>query len=141
MTARDRISIFMSNPKTEWAITGLILLNAVTLGLETSKTAMAAVGPLLLAIDKFILSVFVVELLARLFVHRTRFFHDPWRVFDFFIVSIALIPATDAFTVLRALRILRVLRLLSFIPTLRKVVGGLIAALPGIDAERPAFTF
>ena len=134
MTARDRISVFLSNPRTEWAITGLILLNAVTLGLETSEAAMAAIGPLLLTIDKFILFVFVVELLARMFVHRSRFFHDPWRVFDFIIVSIALMPSSGAFTVLRALRVLRVLRLLVFVPTLREVVGGLISALPGMGS-------
>ena len=33
---------------------------------------------------------------------------------------------------LRALRILRVLRLISVVPSLRKVIGGLVASLPGI---------
>jgi voltage-gated sodium channel len=36
--------------------------------------------------------------------------------------------------VLRALRILRVLRLVSAVPTLRRVVGGLIGSMPGIGA-------
>ena len=132
MTVRERLSTFLGDSRTEWGITGLILLNAVTLGLETSATAMAMAGPLLLATDRLILTAFVIELLMRVFVHRLQFFRDPWRVFDFAIVSIALMPATGAFSVLRALRVLRVLRLLSFIPTLRKVVGGLIAALPGM---------
>ena len=33
---------------------------------------------------------------------------------------------------MRALRILRVLRLISVIPSLRKVIGGLVASLPGL---------
>jgi voltage-gated sodium channel len=36
--------------------------------------------------------------------------------------------------VLRALRILRVLRLFSMVPSMRKVVGGLLAAVPGISS-------
>jgi voltage-gated sodium channel len=36
--------------------------------------------------------------------------------------------------VLRALRVLRLLRLITAVPTLRRVVGGLIAALPGMGS-------
>ncbi len=81
-----------------------------------------------------ILAVFVVEIAARLFVHRWRFFADPWSVFDFTIVAIALVPSSGPFQVLRALRILRVLRLISVVPSLRRVVAGLIAALPGMGS-------
>ena len=49
-------------------------------------------------------------------------------------VGIALVPASAGFAVLRAFRILRVLRLLSVIPSLRNVVTGLIAALPGMGS-------
>ena len=44
------------------------------------------------------------------------------------------IPATGNLSVLRALRILRVLRLISVVPSLRRVVGGLLAALPGMGS-------
>ncbi|EKF44495.1 ion transporter [Nitratireductor indicus] len=115
-------------------ITALIVINAITLGLETSSRAMEAAGPLLVALDRIILGVFVAELIARFAVHRGRFFHDPWRVFDLLVVGIALIPATAGLSVLRALRILRVLRLVSMVPSLRRVVGGLIAALPGMGS-------
>jgi len=43
----------------------------------------------LYAFDRLVLAVFVVELLSRFFVHRGRFFGDPWRVFDFVVVGIA----------------------------------------------------
>ncbi|HEX2217026.1 MAG TPA: ion transporter, partial [Xanthobacteraceae bacterium] len=42
--------------------------------------------------------------------------------------------STDAFTVLRALRVLRLLRLVTVVPSLRRVVGGLITALPGMGS-------
>jgi voltage-gated sodium channel len=50
------------------------------------------------------------------------------------VVGIALAPATEAFTVLRALRVLRLLRLITVVPSLRRVVGGLIGALPGMGS-------
>lgn len=115
-------------------ITALIVINAVTLGLETSETAMAAFGPLLVVIDHAILAVFVLELLARAAVYRLRFFRDPWRIFDLVVVAFALVPATGNLSVLRALRILRVLRLISIVPSLRRVVTGFISALPGMGS-------
>ena len=103
----------------ERAITALIVANAITLGLETSPAVVARFGDLLHAIDRTALGVFVVELLSRFFVYRRRFFRDQWRVFDFLIVGIALMPASGTFSVLRALRVLRVLRLVSLVPAHR----------------------
>ncbi|MDN2581758.1 ion transporter [Aquibium sp. ELW1220] len=116
------------------AITALIIVNAITLGLETSPAVMAAWGPVLLVLDRAILAVFVAELAAKMLVYRGSFFRDPWRIFDLVVVAIALMPATGSLSVLRALRILRVLRLVSMVPSLRRVVGGLVAALPGMGS-------
>ncbi len=118
----------------ETVITAIIIINAITLGLETSPAVMARFGGLLLALDRIVLAIFVVELLARFAVYRTAFFRDPWRVFDFIVVAIALMPTTGNLSVLRALRILRVLRLISVVPSLRRVVAGLVAALPGMGS-------
>lgn len=128
------LKAFVESPRFESAIMLLIVVNAITLGLETSETVMASFGPLLMAVDKIILAVFVVELVAKIIVYRLEFFRSPWRIFDLVVVGIALFPATDAFSVLRALRVLRVLRLVSGVPSLRKVVGGLLGALPGMGS-------
>ncbi len=124
----------VEDPRTDRFIMGLIVINAVTLGIETSQTAMAKFGWFLDLIDRVVLAVFVVELLARLIVQRLAFFRDGWNIFDFVVVGIALAPATEAFSVLRALRVLRILRLITAVPTLRRVVGGLITALPGMGS-------
>ena len=50
------------------------------------------------------------------------------------LIAVALVPATETFTVLRALRILRVLRLITAVPTLKRVVAGLLASLPGMGS-------
>jgi voltage-gated sodium channel len=128
------LTTVVNDPRTERVIMSLIVVNAVILGLETSKTMMASYGWLLEILDHIILAVFVVEIAARVTVHRLAFFRDPWSVFDFIVIGIALVPATETFSVLRSLRVLRVLRLITGVPTLRRVVAGLLAALPGMGS-------
>ena len=112
----------------------LILLNALILGLETYPSVMARVGPLLLALDGAILAVFVVEIALRIAAHGRRFFTDPWSLFDFAVVAIALVPASGSLAALRTLRVLRVLRMLTLLPSMRRVVGGLVSAIPGLGS-------
>lgn len=115
-------------------ILGVILFNAIILGLETSKSVMSSLGPLIEMLDTICLSIFAIELLLKLFVYRSSFFRDGWNIFDFVIVSISLVPAAQGLSVLRALRILRLLRVLSVMPSLRRVVEGLMSALPGMGS-------
>jgi voltage-gated sodium channel len=114
------------------AIMALIVLNAITLSLETSPTIMATAGTTLMIVDKAILAVFVAELLAKLVVYRLNFFRSGWNLFDLAVVGIALVPATGPLAVLRALRVLRVLRLVSLLPQMRRVVEALVHSLPGM---------
>ncbi len=132
--ARCRVGGLVESAPLTRVITGLIIINAITLGLETSATAMAQAGPLLVLIDQIILAVFVLEVLAKIFAYGWRFFASGWNIFDFVIVGIALIPSNGGLAVLRALRILRALRLVTFVPSMRRVVGALIAAIPGISS-------
>jgi voltage-gated sodium channel len=125
---------WVESPLIQNCIMSLIVINAIVLGLETVPSVMQDYGVILLAIDSLILSVFVVEILLRLFAHRLDFFRDPWSLFDFAVVGIALIPASGPLAVLRALRILRVLRLLTMVPSMRRVVGALMASIPGLSS-------
>lgn len=125
---------WIESPRVQQAIILLIVVNAVTLGLETSAAIMSRVGPGLIALDHAILGVFVVEIVAKLYAHGWRFFRQAWNVFDFLVVGIALVPAAGPLSVLRTLRVLRVLRLISKMPKLRFVVESLLHAVPGIGA-------
>jgi len=133
-TPRERLRGFIGRAGVQRGIIALILINAVLLGLETWPAAMQAAGGLIRALDQAILAVFVVEIALRLYVHRLAFWRDPWSVFDFVVVAIALVPSAGPFAVLRALRVLRVLRLLTMVPSMRKVVGALLAAIPGLGS-------
>jgi voltage-gated sodium channel len=124
----------LSRPAFNNFIIGVIVLNAIILGLETSDTIMASYGPLILFLDMVCLAIFVAEIVLKLFVHRLDFFKNGWNVFDFLIVAIALVPSAQGMSVLRALRILRVLRVISVAPSLRRVVEGFVTALPGMGS-------
>lgn len=131
---RARVTSFVEHRLFHDVIILIIILNAVTLGLETAPSIMARWGHVLGFVDRAIIGVFVVELVLRLFAYRVSFFRSGWNIFDFVIVLISIIPAAGALSVLRAMRILRVLRLLSVIPQLRKVVEALLKGLPGMGA-------
>jgi voltage-gated sodium channel len=133
-TWRSRLAREIERPVVQNLLIALIVINAIVLGMETSASLMARWGGLLVAIDQFILAVFVVEIGLRIAAHRFAFFRDPWSVFDFLVVAVALLPASGPFAVLRALRVLRVLRLLTMVPSMRRVVGGLLAAIPGLSS-------
>ncbi len=119
-------------PHFETFILVLIILNSITLALETSPGVMAVAGDWLLWADTIMLSIFVIELVMRLLNDFRGFWKDPWRIFDFFVIAIALLPTSGPLSILRALRILRVLRLISAVPAMRRVVAGLLGAMPGM---------
>ena len=131
---RGRLNEFVCSPKTERLVTVLIVVNAVTLGLETSATINEALSPWLGWLDKAIVAVFVVEIAARLVAQGPAFFKRGWNLFDFAVIAVTLLPATGNLSVLRALRILRVLRLVSVVPQMRKVVEALLHAIPGLGS-------
>ncbi len=134
MTLRARIDTFLDRPLVTNTILAVILFNAVILGLETADAIMARVGTVILALDTACLVVFVVELTLKVYARRAGFFRSGWNIFDLMIVALALIPAGQGFSVLRALRILRLLRVLSVAPALRRVVEGFVRALPGMGS-------
>ena len=135
MTAwQKRLNDLMRSPRTERLVTALIVVNAVTLGLETSATISQALDPWLRLLDMAIVAVFVVEIALRLLAEGPAFFRRGWNLFDFSVIAITLATATGNLSVLRALRVLRVLRLVSVAPQMRRVVEALLHAIPGLGA-------
>jgi voltage-gated sodium channel len=131
---RDQARRVVAHPAFQPTAVTVIVVNAVTLGLGTSPAVVRAVGGLLYVIDRLALAAFVAEITLRLLAQGRRYWRDPWNVFDFTVVAVALVPASGSFSVLRALRILRVLRLITVVPSMRRVVSGLLAAIPGMTS-------
>jgi len=132
--SRTKLQIFLESNRFRYSILGVILFNAILLGLETVPPVMAVAGPLILALDTLCLGIFTTEILLKLYAFRWAFFKNGWNLFDFVIVGISLIPGSEGLSVLRALRVLRLLRVVSVAPSLKRVVEGLITALPGMGS-------
>jgi len=130
---RMRLARWIESDKVQYAIVAVILVNAAILGLETDAGMMEHYGPLLKAVDKLCLAIFLLELAAKMVAFRWLFWRNGWNVFDFLVVGIALVPSAGPWAVLRSLRVLRVLRLLTVVPQLRKVVAAFLHSIPGLS--------
>ena len=108
---QQKVEDFVDNAIVQYAIVVLIILNAALLGLETSHEVMQTYGSELVVIDHVILCIFILELTLLIIARGMDFFKDPWSVFDFIVIAIALVPATESLSVLRALRVFYVIPL------------------------------
>lgn len=112
-------------------IIGTILVNAIALGVLTFKELPGDLRHIIDILDHVCLFIFCFELGLKLIAQRLRFFRDGWNVFDFLVIAVALVPASGPLSVLRALRVFRLMRLVTAIPSMRRVINGMFAAIPG----------
>jgi voltage-gated sodium channel len=131
---RAQLRRFFESAFWERTIIILIVTNALAMGLETSPTVVAMTGDILRTIDNAVITIFTIEIALRILAYGRSFWRDGWSLFDFIIVAIALMPATGGFAVLRSLRIIRALRLISTVKSMRRVMGGMLAAIPSMGA-------
>jgi voltage-gated sodium channel len=130
---RVYLAEWIESPRIQNFIIGVILFNALVLGLETDRALMARHGPMLHVLDKLCLVIFGIEIASRLLAYRFAFWKSGWNIFDFAVVAIALVPGAGSWAVLRSLRVLRVMRLLTVVPALRRVVAAFLHSIPGLS--------
>ena len=77
---RIRLAEWIESSRIQNFIIGVILFNAVILGLETDRTLMARHGTTLLFLDKLCLVIFCVEIISRLLAYRFAWLcvSSPW---------------------------------------------------------------
>ncbi|MCL2466719.1 MAG: ion transporter [Micrococcales bacterium] len=112
----------------------MILLNAAVLGMETVPDVVDRYGGALNWFEYVFISVYVAEMLLKLFVYRRSYFRSKWNVFDFLII-VSSLGFAWVFTGLRTLRILRVAtasRLVSRLRPLRRIASSIMGSLPGV---------
>ncbi len=133
---RLRLRAFLERRQVTATILGVIIFNAITLGLSTSGTVTdeMGMGPILAVIDRTVLMIFAVELTLKLVAYGWSFFRNAWNIFDLLVVSVGFFPQNQGLSALRGLRVIRTLRILSVVPQMRAVVQALLDALPGMGA-------
>ena len=67
MNSRIKIGKWVESSKIQNFIIALIIINSITIGLETSDYLMKNLGNVLLFIDKIILAVFVIEISLKIY--------------------------------------------------------------------------
>ncbi len=119
-------------------ILGVIVANAVVLGLETYDSIDSEYGGFLEALNDAFLGIFVIEIAIRIAAHGRRpqdYFKSGWNVFDFVVIGGALLPGLrQNATILRLLRLLRIVRVVSIFPDLRLLIRGMATSLPPIGS-------
>ncbi|MBD3791327.1 MAG: ion transporter [Campylobacterales bacterium] len=110
----------------------LIILNGITMGIQTIPTLSSGAHAMLEIFDRVVIAIFTAEIVLRIYAHRSAFFKSGWSIFDFVIVAISLVPASAGFEILRILRVFRLFRLITVVPQMRKIVAALLGTIPGI---------
>jgi voltage-gated sodium channel len=116
-------------------ILGVIVLNAITLGIQTYDLSESAESRLS-TLDDVFLGIFVAELIIRVAAFGSRpqdFFKDGWNLFDFIVIGAAFVPGIrENATLLRIVRLLRVVRVVTVLPDLRVLIQALVRSVPPI---------
>lgn len=124
----------VNHPNTTLFIIGLIVINAVMMGVATFDfvTENPAVDSAFEKTDSVFLIIFTVELGMQLLFRGYTLFLDGWLVFDFLIVVLSWSFAS--LQVIRAFRIFRALRIITRIETMRNLVTALFDIMPRLGA-------
>ena len=114
----------VEHPLFQPIVIGIILLNAIFVGIETYGSLYEKYREWFLTFDIIVLILFTIEIILKMIAEEKtlHFFKDNWNVFDW----------SPFITVLRILRVLRVFRTISVIPSLRKLVNALLMTLPSL---------
>ena len=93
MKLYERIGTIAEGPTFQRIITVLIVANAITLGLEAAPNALTKFDPLFHLLNRLVVAVFVLEIVAKIVYRRRDFFRNGWNIFDFIIVGISVAPS------------------------------------------------
>lgn len=130
-----RITRLVNHPIFMSTVIGLILINAVLIGLETYPSLYDPYRNWFQLADRLLLWIFTIEIGLRILASRpySHFFKEGWNLFDLLVVVGGHFLAGSHFiTVLRIIRILRVLRAISVIPSLRRIVNAFLLTIPSL---------
>jgi len=119
-------------------IFGVIVFNAIVLGLETYDSLDSDWGDTLFLLNEICLGIFIVEILIRITAYGSRpqqYFTNGWNVFDFVVIFAVFIPGVrENALMLRLVRLLRIVRVISVLPDLRVLLSGMGRALRPIGS-------
>ena len=138
MVRDGRLARLVDSDPFNLVIAGVIIFNAIVLGLETFPAVMESYGSTLSLLNNVCYGIFVVELILRFASYGRRpqdFFRNGWNIFDLIIIGGVWIPGVrENVTLLRLLRLARIARLLRFLPDARILLSTVVRSLPPLGS-------
>lgn len=147
-----------ANTPFEYFMLLIVVINTVSIGLETSPSFFEKYGKSLVWIDQICLWLFILELLIKAIAfnkeffgefrtdsENQRFFHiNKWNLFDLTIVLLSTIGSLPFFSVFRVLRLFKSIKVIKGIKSLRvvktlKLVNGITSLRVMVKAIIKAF--
>ena len=125
-----RLAKLVTGFSFEMFIMGVILANAIVLGLMTSPTMDFYYGNLLYLLDRVFMGVFIVEMLLKMFALKKKFFKSGWNIFDLSIVAISSLPVLSSLIVFRTFRLFRLFKYVSKFAKMDKLIKIFLELLP-----------
>ena len=111
-------------------IMGIILADAIVLGLMTSEVMSMYFDRGLFLLDRLFMGIFIVEMFLKIYAQGRHFFKSRWNVFDFVIVAVSSIPSASAFIILRTFRLFRLLKYIHRFSKMHNIIEVFIGLLP-----------
>eukprot|EP00455_Lapot_gusevi_P053335 TRINITY_DN8302_c0_g1_i1.p1 TRINITY_DN8302_c0_g1~~TRINITY_DN8302_c0_g1_i1.p1 ORF type:complete len:423 (-),score=32.71 TRINITY_DN8302_c0_g1_i1:59-1327(-) len=137
------VSVVIHSSLFEYILLCIIVLNSITLSLDTVMTDPAA-DRIFTCFDVAFTCIYLVEFLLKCYVSPTEYFRNQYNQFDFLVLTISVLQLVQVLArvklfsnvsflrIVRALRSLRALRSISFIHSLRVLVTALIRTMASI---------
>lgn len=108
---------FLKSETFHFYVFGVILFNALILGLQTLDTLSHESVIILNYIELTLVIFFICEVFLRIIVNFREFFRNGWDLFDLLIVCLCIIPHLRSLSILRTFRVLEKLPHMSNILT------------------------
>lgn len=122
-------------------ILGIIIFNAILMGLQTISGLSPQTAALLSLLDSVCLGIFIAEMLMKMAAYGRDYFRDGWNWFDMIIILMSVISGMSFLSAFRAFRVLRVFRslkalrsmkLVSSVKHLQVIILAICRAVPSI---------
>ena len=125
----------VDSDRFRYPILALIVLNALTFGLETYPEITAKYGNVLWTFQTVVIYIFIAEFAIKFIAvapNFKKFFQNRWDLFDFLVVVVSVLPESEYLLVARVIRLFRVLRLITVLRELRVVTSAFVHSLPAV---------
>ena len=125
-----RLAKLISGFSFDMFIMGVILADAIVLGLMTSEWMNIYFDVDLFLLDRLFMGIFIVEMFLKLYALKKKFFSNGWNIFDLLIVIVSSVPEASSFIVLRTFRLFRLLKYVHHFSKMNNMVQIFISLLP-----------